>query len=549
MNSAQNKCYNLVVLLIVLYVRKTLATWSLGTNAGCRATGIAGTRNCQGVFFPTADIGYVVGDQGFAMKTINGGTAWSLLTTGQSAMTFKDICCTDALACVAVGVEGAIRTTDGGSTWTGLVDTSNLKAIDIWGTKACAVGETTAPAGIIRCTNDFTTWTTYLTTGAEVYNDIKFTDANTAYVVGNSGVMYKTTDGGANWNQVTHGTGVTDNLNGVDFPQGQVNAGFVVGAGGVILKTSDAGSTWSTQTSGTLEELYGVSFFNANTGKAVGENRVLSTTDSGVTWTILGGTSSGAHRAVFMRDVENAKIVGDQIMNAAEYTAPTPSPSPTPTPTPSPGGDVYGDPIAYYNGKKTEFWLPMDTLTLLLQTSDMRVLASPLPGEGKEQWIGHIFVSTPSGHPVVTVDIKRDLVNFNASTVPTDAFETLNVLMGPAVAPLTAMPPPDAYYTHESGLHLMFGRTSRQPGPYPRREGVVVIGSSAKIHIVSSSAREYYGEGSPLSTLYAHLDFQVFDMQGEESFGGILPELWGVKPLSSETAAMVKEASAEPELV
>ena len=57
---------------------------------------------------------------------------------------------------------------------------------------------------------------------------------------------------------------------------------ITVGWVGTILRTDDGGATWVTQASGTTENLWGVSFTDANTGTAVGgDGTILRTTTGG----------------------------------------------------------------------------------------------------------------------------------------------------------------------------------------------------------------------------------------------------------------------------
>jgi photosystem II stability/assembly factor-like uncharacterized protein len=63
------------------------------------------------------------------------------------------------------------------------------------------------------------------------------------------------------------------------------NLGFIVGDTGTIIKTTNGGATWTVQTNVTANSLYSVHFLNADTGFAVGHNRILRTTDGGLSWT------------------------------------------------------------------------------------------------------------------------------------------------------------------------------------------------------------------------------------------------------------------------
>src|SRR5437764_15442282 len=60
---------------------------------------------------------------------------------------------------------------------------------------------------------------------------------------------------------------------------------FVVGDTGTILKSTDAGATWAPLTSGTSTALHGIYFFDPNEGIAVGDSgTILRTTDGGAAW-------------------------------------------------------------------------------------------------------------------------------------------------------------------------------------------------------------------------------------------------------------------------
>jgi photosystem II stability/assembly factor-like uncharacterized protein len=79
--------------------------------------------------------------------------------------------------------------------------------------------------------------------------------------------------------------GNEDGHYGITFPSASV--GYIVGASGIILKTTDGGTTWVQQTSNTSNTLYGVFFKSETEGWACGSGGTLvSTTDGGTTWTV-----------------------------------------------------------------------------------------------------------------------------------------------------------------------------------------------------------------------------------------------------------------------
>ncbi|MCH8905090.1 MAG: T9SS type A sorting domain-containing protein [Bacteroidetes bacterium] len=120
-------------------------------------------------------------------------------------------------------------------------------------------------------------------------NDVFFVNDDLGYVVGDSGIILKTVDGGIVWNILSSGTFL--NLNGVHF----VNAdtGFVVGGrtdklfflGGIVLKTIDGGNNWISILADTSE--YGfpdVHFLNGDTGFVISNVYIIKTIDGGLNW-------------------------------------------------------------------------------------------------------------------------------------------------------------------------------------------------------------------------------------------------------------------------
>jgi len=196
--------------------------------------------------------------------------------------------------------------------------------------------------------------------------------------------------------------------------------------------------------------------------------------------------------------------------------------------------------------------MPPDALTMLLQTPDLRVLAEPLPSDGREeQWIGRVVVTTnaPNPKPVVEVRIKRHLPWFNRTTAHPNGFESLDVTLEwfKPYPRLRVLPAPDTYFVHSKGIQVHAGRlrhlVQEVDVRVPRRELVLVTCKFAKVAIFSSSAHEYFGFNGVhqhLGRKYAHLDVDFLDMHSKELFEGVLPELWGYRPLSDGTRAMVK---------
>lgn len=111
-------------------------------------------------------------------------------------------------------------------------------------------------------------------------------------VVGGSGRIVTSDDGGLSWTERT--SGVTDKLEDVSIlPNG---VGWAAGVAGVILYTSDGGTSWSPQTSGVTDALRDIFTIDDLTAVAVGANGVVvRTADGGLNW---GPVTSGTTQAL-----------------------------------------------------------------------------------------------------------------------------------------------------------------------------------------------------------------------------------------------------------
>lgn len=103
---------------------------------------------------------------------------------------------------------------------------------------------------------------------------------DTVYIVGEDGLIARSTDRGDTWDK-QHCTQA--HLNDIAFFD--THTGLAAGEGGTILRTTDAGATWLPQASGTTETINALAFVDADHVWAVGTNSlVLHSADGGATW-------------------------------------------------------------------------------------------------------------------------------------------------------------------------------------------------------------------------------------------------------------------------
>lgn len=129
-----------------------------------------------------------------------------------------------------------------------------------------------------------------------------------AYIAGDAGKILKTTDGGTTWASLP--SGKVSNLRSVDFVNS--DTGYIAGNQGIILMTTDGGNSWSTLATNTVQNFEGIVFVNPSVGFAVGfGGTVLRTTNGGVTWASFHTGISSSLRSVAFQGDSTGIAVGD----------------------------------------------------------------------------------------------------------------------------------------------------------------------------------------------------------------------------------------------
>jgi PKD repeat protein/photosystem II stability/assembly factor-like uncharacterized protein len=125
-------------------------------------------------------------------------------------------------------------------------------------------------------------WSSLSTSYVGNFKAVFFNNANTGYAVGGNnitGVVYKTTDGGATWTPTTI---AASSLESVWFVSS--STGFAAGTNGKIYKTTNAGNTWVVQTTNNTTDIHDIQFPTSSTGYAVSDTALFKTTNSGSAW-------------------------------------------------------------------------------------------------------------------------------------------------------------------------------------------------------------------------------------------------------------------------
>ncbi|MBU0672339.1 MAG: IPT/TIG domain-containing protein [Candidatus Margulisbacteria bacterium] len=263
-----------------------------------------------------------VGDSGAVYKTTNYGTTWTSITSATIGATALRGVSIFGNSLWAAGGTKTFVSTDWGAFWTekigGALPTTAILGIDFGSANnGVAVGLSGTSAAVSYTSNAGTTWVSSTPggVGTTLYA-AHFIDANTVWIVGNGGDIYKSADGGQNWTQKAAGLTAND-LRDVYFVD--ANNGFIVGSNQTFLYTTDGGENWSKETLGYSSNI-GVFALDANTVWIVGQHTVPSNTGkiakltkSGSIWSSSEelSVSSEIYNGIYFSDADNGWTVGE----------------------------------------------------------------------------------------------------------------------------------------------------------------------------------------------------------------------------------------------
>ncbi|MBS1515474.1 MAG: T9SS type A sorting domain-containing protein [Bacteroidetes bacterium] len=290
--------------------------------------------------------GFVCGEQGSILLTLNGGTNWLEVNSSGISANFKDMCFLNGTTGFAVSDSGRIfKTTDGAVTWTtqkpevnnytgisfinsntGFIFTKSslhiLKTTNCgvnWSfiptpfngsNKGCFINEMTGYAAgslVWKTTDGGANWSISASAGIGGYNKVFFKNELTGFALANNGYFVITTDGGSYWATADISAN-SDSMMSISFSG---STGFLCSHQGAIYKTTAPPFSWRTlQTFVTRNDLTAVKFLNPQTGWTSGANgTLLKSTNGGINWfNITTQTTSKIYSFFFLN--ENTGWIG-----------------------------------------------------------------------------------------------------------------------------------------------------------------------------------------------------------------------------------------------
>ena len=241
------------------------------------------------------------------LNTTNGGRIWKTQYYNESSDgSVKSVYFYDRYRGWTAGVNGLMKTTDGGNYWynSGL-NGGAVSILFLNENTGIATNDYTdaGVSGIYKTTDGGVNWTRKNETRI---SDTYFLNLSTGWAVGPDGVLLKTTDGGENW--LGFESGVSSGLNSIRFYN---NFGACVGDDGTFLLSTDEGATWKLKNSGTIKNLNAVYITDSRDIWAVGDNgTILLSSDLANTWSPFNNLTRNNLTTLFFSDRNNGWIGG-----------------------------------------------------------------------------------------------------------------------------------------------------------------------------------------------------------------------------------------------
>ncbi len=163
-------------------------------------------------------------------------------------------------------------------------------------------------SGLIRKTVDGgTTWAPQTSgTGNSLYS-VAFVSNQKGFTVGDGGTVLKTIDGGTTWTSVPL---TTATLRFVYFYNSML--GFITGGGGLILRTADGGATWAPATTGTSQQINAIYFSSSTVGYATAfGGEIIKSTDGGINWLPLTSGTTTPLGVIHFTSATDGVLIGD----------------------------------------------------------------------------------------------------------------------------------------------------------------------------------------------------------------------------------------------
>lgn len=269
----------LLVTLIVMGIQTNLFAQWTELNSGT-------SENLNGIAYvqPYDYIIYVVGDNGTILRSGDQGDTWAPLNSGTTKDLYS-IYFSDGKIGFITGSGGlTLNTYDGGASWSQdtILGNFNVLKIERANNELYAIASKTG--NNLFCKRILSWTCDSLFNNPPIYdiNSLHFINKDTGYIVGGPDAVFKTTDAGSTWQNLSN---ILTNtiVNDAYFFDDQ--NGFIVGSSG-LYHTDDGANSWDIDSIALNRNLYSIDFYNNQYGVAVGTGTILMTNNGGTIWDI-----------------------------------------------------------------------------------------------------------------------------------------------------------------------------------------------------------------------------------------------------------------------
>ncbi len=307
----------------------------------------SGTNDFTAVFFYTQNIGFVAGNSGEFLRTLNAGDTWferdaltegniindidfysspnAILVADNGIISYSTNSGNDwnshnspelnvdinnlsvisenfALACGDNGL--IIKSTDGGENWSVIQQADknyNLYGIDAKDENIWAA--VSSDGRIFQTDNGGDSFTEVFSEAGEVINDVKYVGSSKFFAAGSNGKIYVSYNSGEDWSKQFSPT--IENLKSIDFHSS--NEIIIAGNSGTIVYTTDAGgnNSWDIEIYNPVSDaelIAGREYFIQWDAEGIDELDLFFSSDNGQNWELI-DDNINADAATYLWDI------------------------------------------------------------------------------------------------------------------------------------------------------------------------------------------------------------------------------------------------------
>jgi photosystem II stability/assembly factor-like uncharacterized protein len=244
------------------------------------------------VKFIDNNTGFILGQHGTLLRTLDGGLNW--YSTQLTTLRIYSIFFVNSQTGYISASKGTLfKSTNSGNNWLPIVcnNFSGSDFNDIYfmnENTGFAVWSNEITSGYVyKTTNGGLNWNTLFTVAGGLTR-IYFKDINTGFATGYNNVIIRTTNGGTNWSILNIAPGTYSQYGDIAFADDM--RGYIISYNyGDIVSTTDGGITWPIVNNYSNDYFFGISFANQNTGSICGstyQGSILHTTNGGINWAV-----------------------------------------------------------------------------------------------------------------------------------------------------------------------------------------------------------------------------------------------------------------------